>query len=108
MGILVTEGTLPSGIQVSNVYMSFAEETVSVQSVPTANTFLVSVCYRVFADPSKSSGTNIRVPMSIVISEQDIDASVYEKLYDKLKTNYPNSSDWHENSFPGNVQNFPL
>jgi len=108
MGILVTEGTLPSGIQVSNVYMSFADETVSVQSVPTANTFLVSVCYRVFADPSKASGTNIRIPMSVTLLESEIDASVYGKLYDKLKTDYPNSSDWQENSFPGNVQNFPL
>lgn len=108
MGILVIEGTLPSGIQVSNVYMSFSDETISVQSVPTANTFLVSGCYRVFADPSKSAGTNIRLPIQTVLSGTDINGSVYDKLYDKLKSDYPNNSEWHENSFPGNVQNFPL
>ena len=108
MGILVSEGTLPSGVQVSNVYMSFAEETVGIQSVPTANTFLITACYRVFADPSKASGTNIRVPLSIVISGQDIDASIYGKLYDKLKTEYPNNLDSLDNNFTTASTNTPL
>ena len=100
MGILVANGTLPSGVQVSNVYMSFSDETIQVQSIPTANNFVFSTSYRVFADPSKVYGSNIRVPIRVIITQPEALSHPYTFLYQQLKTLYPDNTDWFENSTP--------
>jgi hypothetical protein len=107
MGILVT-GTLPSGISVSNVYVSFADETIMTRSIPSANTFGVTACYRVFSDPSKVNGCNIRAPIQVVLSNSQIGDSIYGHLYAQLKTIFPDSTDYHENSVPAQSSNVPL
>jgi hypothetical protein len=100
MGILVANGTLPNGIQVSNVYMSFCQENITTQSVPIANNFMVSACYRVFADPSRQKGSNIRIPIVIVLPQSDMESHPYTYLYAELKKLYPDSIDWTENAPP--------
>ena len=93
MGILVKNATLPGGIQVSNVYMSFFEESIIIQSIPVASNFMVSASYRVFADPSKTQGSNIRLPMVLVLSQRQAEKNPYTYLYTELKKLYPDSSD---------------
>lgn len=107
MGILAS-GTLPSGISVSNVYASFSDEIIMTRSIPNANTFAVSACYRVFSDPSKVNGSNIRAPIQVVLSNTQISDSVYSHLYAQLKTIFPDSTDYHENSVPAQSPNVPL
>lgn len=98
MGILVTNGTLPNGIQVSNVYMSFFLESVVIQSNPLSNTFMISTSYRVFADPSKKQGSTIRFPIHVVMNHSDCVLNPYTYLYENLKTTYKNNTDWMDNT----------
>jgi len=100
MGILVANGTLPNGIQVSNVYMSFFQENIIIQSVPTANNFMITACYRVFSDPSKQQGSDIRVPLVLVLSHEQVSSHPYTYLYAELKKLYPDSTDWIDNYSP--------
>lgn len=93
MGILVAQGTLPNGVQVSNVYMSFFQENIVIQSVPAANNFMITSSYRVFADPSKQQGSDIRVPLILVLSQDQVSSHPYTYLYAELKKLYPDSTD---------------
>jgi hypothetical protein len=95
MGIIVADGILPSGIRVSNVYMSFFSESVYVKAEPSG--FSLSACYRVFKDPSKQTPSDMRVPMFVAIGNSEINGSIYDILYRELKKTYPNSTDFKDN-----------
>jgi hypothetical protein len=90
MGITVPQATLPSGINVSNVYMSFANEVIYIS--PTSNSKnVINSYYNVYKDSTKTLGTNIRIPICVIVD--DISVSVYTLLYDNLKQTYPGSTD---------------
>lgn len=91
MGILVQEATLPMGLTLSNVYISFAGETIYIN--PKMNDmYRVSTTYRVYKDPSKESGTNITAPLSLNVQDISRD-TIYGMLYEELKIIYPDSID---------------
>lgn len=90
MGLFVAQATLPSGIQVSNVYMSFNGETVYTSQCPM-NVWEITSSYRVYSDSAKSLPTNTRVSLSVRTSNTNTNA--YSELYLKLKETYPNSID---------------
>jgi hypothetical protein len=89
MGILVPEATLPMGITVSNVYMSFSGEVI--YTIPTSGQYRVNTYYKVYKDELKQPDTNIRIPINVQVS--DISVGVYTSLYENLKQIYPESVD---------------
>lgn len=104
MGILVPEATLPSGVQLSNVYMSFSGEVVFVSQVrangqpPTLqdlykkdHQWQVSSHYKVYLKkPDLGMDSNIRIPFSNIVNI--IEHSPYDYLYKALMDQYPNST----------------
>ena len=94
MGILVREAILPSGVQVSDVYMSFSGEVIMIN--PKRNdTYVVHSWYKVFSDVSKSKQSDSRIQISV---ETD-DINTYPApviLYNALKQQYPGAVDVHE------------
>ena len=91
MGILVNEGVLPSGIPVSNVYMSFGSEIVYVSPKSPDDLYTINTYYKVYKDDTKQPDTNIRIPFAIQVN--DISVGVYTSLYENLKQIYPDSVD---------------
>lgn len=90
MGILVSEGTLPSGLPVSNVYMSFGNDVIYVYPMGN-NMYSVRGEYKVYKDETKNPGTDIRI--QFVVQAADITSGVFAILYEKLKETYPDSTD---------------
>jgi hypothetical protein len=90
MGILVPEAYLPMGVTVSNVYMSFSGEVI--YTVPRSGQYNVNTYYKVYKDETKQPDTNIRIPISVLVSNI-VGRDVYTILYDELKTLYPGSTD---------------
>jgi hypothetical protein len=86
MGIFVTQGTLPGGVQVSNVYMSFTGEGVYVAQNGNS-TWTISSSYTVRNSKSIES-SSIRVP--ITASAKSIITNPYNILYQALQKQYPN------------------
>ena len=91
MGILVTDGVLPSGIPVSNVYMSFDSEVIYVAPRNSDGQYLVKSQYRVFKDDTKQPSSDIRIPMSVTVNDIR-ERHVYDILYDELRALYPQST----------------
>ena len=89
MGILVKQGTLPSGLTVANVYISFSNEVVHV--FPKGNIYLVHSSYKVYQDKTKQNGTETVYEISI--PTDNINQNVYTILYNAIKQQYPNSID---------------
>ena len=92
MGILAS-GTLPSGVQLSNVYISFNDESIYVRPNDMNQTIEYTVCYKVFADPSKQGGSLCRVPMQVGVPIDEDTKRSYDVIYDHLKTLWPGSTD---------------
>ena len=90
MGILVPEATLPMGLVLSNVYISFGGETVYINPKNQLDMYRVSTTYRVYKDPSKEGGTNITVPISVSVADIARE-SIFGILYEELKIIYPGS-----------------
>jgi hypothetical protein len=91
MGILVSEGILPSGIPVSNVYMSFGSEIVYVSPKNPDDLYTINTYYKVYKDETKALNTDIRIPFSVEVN--DMSVGIFHFLYEKLKGFYPNSTD---------------
>jgi hypothetical protein len=91
MGIIVVDGALPSGIPISNVYMSFSGEIVYLSAINSSNLYPINTSYKVFLDPTKTLGSNIRIP--IITSTSNISQGIYDVLYQELKSIYPNNVD---------------
>lgn len=90
MGILVPECVLPSGIPISNVYMSFNSEVVYIGKGPDGS-YVVQSHYKVYKDETKQPDANIRIPLTVQVD--DISVGVFTYLYENLKQLYPNSID---------------
>lgn len=97
MGLFVYSGTLPSGVQVSNVYMSFNNENIVVQSISPVDNFMISASCNVFSDPYRTKPSDIKVPIVVTIKQVDMKIHPYYFLYRELKKLYPNSVDWIRN-----------
>jgi hypothetical protein len=91
MGILVYEGTLPSGIPVSNVYMSFGSEIVYISPKSPDDRYTVNTHYKVYKDDTKNPNSDIRIPFAIQVN--DISVGIFQSLYENLKQIYPDSVD---------------
>jgi len=93
MGIFVSEGVLPSGIPISNVYMSFSGSLVYVEpKYPVSNLYTIRAACKVFKDQeSKSSKPDIT--FQVVNQVSDISVWVFQSLYEKLKEMFPNNID---------------
>jgi len=89
MGILVPEATLPMGITISNVYMSFSGEVI--YTCPTNGQYTINTSYKVYKDETKQPDTNIKIPLTVHVS--DISVGVYTSLYENLKQIYHDSVD---------------
>ena len=91
MGIIVTEGILPSGIPVSNVYMSFGSECITIFPKTTDGLYTIQTFYKVYKDETKEPNSDIRIPCSVQVN--DLNVGIYNYLYERLKSLYPNSTD---------------
>jgi hypothetical protein len=91
MGIIIIDGTLPSGVPISNVYASFSDEPVYTSQMGE-NAWRINSFYNIFNDSSKSNGSNIRVNLATTTSNIS-DGSPYFFLYEALKIVYPNNVD---------------
>jgi len=92
MGIFVSEGVLPSGIPISNVYMSFSGSMVYVEPKYQNYIYNVRAFCKVFKDQeSKSSQPDITFQVVNYVS--DINVGVFTVLYEKLKEMFPNNID---------------
>lgn len=91
MGILVTDGILPSGIPVSNIYMSFDSEVIYVSPKNADGIYTITANYKVFKDDTKQPNSDVRIPLAIQVN--DISVGVYTSLYENLKQIYPDSVD---------------
>jgi hypothetical protein len=103
MGIFVPSATLPSGITVSNVYMSFTNEVVHTGQVSSAldpktgksdmSKYFVSSWCNVYADKKTAkSGIQSAIRFNVNTKVPSLTSS-YEALYAYLKTMYPNAVD---------------
>lgn len=89
MGIFVQQATLPSGVQVSNVYMSFSGEVV--YTTQYSGKWRIQSTYKVFKDQiSTKTGTNIKIEFATVVTDL---SNPYGHLYDALKEAYPGAVD---------------
>lgn len=91
MGIIVPEATLPSGIKVSNVYISFSGELVYVYP-RNEGKYTISSHYKVYTDSTKNLGSNIKIPIS-VLEDNIRGRDVYSILYENLKKIYGGTMD---------------
>jgi hypothetical protein len=91
MGILVSEGVLPSGIPVSNVYMSFDSEVIYVSPRNADGRYIITANYKIFKDDTKQPSSDVRLPLAIQVN--DITVGVFQSLYENLKQIYPSSVD---------------
>lgn len=97
MGIIVPDAVLPNGIQVSNVYMCFADEPVYTQK--NSNIFYLNSSYRIYKTSDKTPDVPIRFPISTQVTDIEGQSS-YSILYDALKKIYPGSEDSLVNYVP--------
>ena len=94
MGILVEKGTLPSGIEVSNVFMTFRGEIIYVCKACRPK-YIINSIYRVYTPSlsTSSMGSNesriVDIKVPIQVQTNDISRGVYEYLYEELKRQYP-------------------
>ena len=102
MGIFAT-GTLPSGVQVSNVYISFNDETIYVRPGISGN-IEYTTYYKVFADSSKQGDFFIRVPLFLSIPKEQDTKRVFDLIYDHIKTLWPGSTDVIETGDPKSIE----
>ena len=104
MGIFVPEAVLPSGIALSNVYMSFAGECIYTNQTPPGidprtnkprtEKYQINSFYNIYKDrqAAKTQGpSNIRLNMTCPLVK--IEDDPYTVLYNGLKTLYPSSVD---------------
>jgi hypothetical protein len=89
MGIHVKYGTLPTGIDVSHVYMCFRREVVYVTQSLKPKYIINANCrvYPISASTNPNQSYDIIVPVQV--KTDDISAGVYTYLYDQLKRDYP-------------------
>ena len=90
MGIIVTDSTLPSGLPVNNVYMSFGTECITIFPKNPEGLYTIQIHYKVYKDDTKQPNSDVRIPLTVQVS--DI-SNIFQTLYENLKQIYPNSTD---------------
>jgi hypothetical protein len=90
MGIFVPSATLPAGIQLSNVYMSFSGEMVYTAQM--CGGWRINSFYKVFSD-QQTKKSNIRIDTTVLTHKLD---DPYKILYSELKNQYPEAIDVFE------------
>jgi len=95
MGIFVPSATLPSGITVSNVYMSFTGEAVYTAQVQDKgpNQWRIQSNYKVFKDQISARRGNSNIRINFATSVDIFEKNPYDLLYTALKQEYPGSTD---------------
>jgi len=103
---------LSNGVQKLGTYISFNNETIylrrnNMYMAPVSSnvSYMVSGNYRIYWDKnSKNNGKNFMESrfISLTLYESELSANLYERLYEKLKVQFPNSVDDLE---PDVVQN---
>jgi hypothetical protein len=134
MGIFVPSATLPSGVTVSNVYMSFSNEVVYLGQLPAGYVpqpssappkpavppppggpplvdtsikeypyrWRISSTYKVYSGQTSRGNSEIKIHVEVDIN--DLNTNPYGLLYNKLKAQYPGSTDVIEpNQVPSNI-----
>lgn len=107
MGITVPTAKIPSGIQLSNVYISLGNEPVNVSKInkltidpvnPQLNVnYQVNGYYAVYAD-RKTSKINVVSPIRIPIGVRTVEypSNPHQIIYSQLKQLYSNVEDVYE------------
>jgi len=93
MGIFVSDGVLPSGIPISNVYMSFSGSLVYVEPKYQNYIYTVRAFCKVFKDQESKSTSQPDITFQVVNQVSDINVGVFACLYEKLKEMFPNNID---------------
>lgn len=114
MGIFVPSATLPDGISLENVYISFRSENINIYvgqfttpimtplrgppvmftPVPHSFKWRISSHYKIYTSKEaalQNKVSSIRIPMNVDVDH--IGDSPYGILYNKLKEQYPGSYD---------------
>jgi hypothetical protein len=91
MGIFVSEGVLPSGIPVSNVYMSFSGSIVYIEARNPSDMYIVRSFCKVFKDQESKLITQPDITFQVVVSVSNVNIGVFTCLYEKLKGMFPAS-----------------
>jgi hypothetical protein len=95
MGIFVPSATLPSGITVSNVYMSFTNEVLYVMQSPDTSSGLYQMTSYCNVFPSRESvkqGVQSNIRFNVTTQVSNVICG-YQALYNKLKNMYPSALD---------------
>lgn len=97
MGIILTDVyTLPSGIELSNAYVSFFQEQLFLQpqNFPDIGQgFMVNSCYRVYKDKTAREEIKDVVEKGAIMNTTSSLSDAYTQLYTALKLKFPNSID---------------
>ena len=97
MGIILTDVySLPSGINLSNAYISFYQEQLFIQptiGIDTSTQYMVSSNYRIYRDQEARDLVLGVVEKSAIMNTSDTIADAYSQLYVALKQKFPNSID---------------
>jgi hypothetical protein len=93
MGILVPQAVLSSGIQLSNVYMSFSGEIIQILPRGNNQYGILSYC-KVWLDKTKNPfNTEIKFPVETLLN---VNSPAHQSLYAELKRMFPDSTDLYE------------
>ena len=99
MGLINLDNYVCSnGVQKTNTYISFANETLYVRQMPVdaQKNYTVSANYRVFWDEAARDNNLSFIDLksvNVIIPSAMLNSNMYECLYEELKKIYPNTED---------------
>ena len=88
MGLLVTNGILPCGVAVNNVYMTFSDFPIYL--LRNNQGYLARGTYTVYSNITQRSVREMEV--DLIVPMNDLTAPMHSVLYNELKKLYPNST----------------
>lgn len=91
MGIDITSGTLPQGLEIGKCYLSFRGEVIYISQCGDQK-WLISSQYRLLSnvyDNVVGGSDVVRVPIRVEVD--NLDRNPYGVLYDALSKQYPNA-----------------
>ncbi len=90
MGLFVNNGTLPGGVTVNNVYMTFSDFPVYIMPKGKGQ-YDIRGFYSVYPNET-TERTKRDTGIEIVAQVTDVSKSLHSMLYTQLKTLYPDST----------------
>lgn len=88
MGLLVNSATLPCGVTLSNVYMTFSDFPVYL--MPKGNgQYIARGTYSVYSSQERRSARETSVDVNFIV--KDVTPSLHVILYNQLRLEYPDS-----------------